>query len=104
MIFCERRNMETRGSTSEVIPQISAELAQKGNSTGAQRQRDELSREQLSYLRLLYVLIGSIFIAELLAMGLISVLPALPYYIVSIIDAGIMVVLIFPVLYFLSFQ
>src|SRR5512146_733707 len=66
---------------------------------------DEPSGERFSYLRLLFVLIVSIFLAEIVAMWVIRELPfELSYQSLTLIDAGIMVILIFPVLYFLSFQ
>ncbi|MGZ9234462.1 MAG: PAS domain S-box protein [Anaerolineales bacterium] len=95
--------METRGSNNEAISQTKDE-SPGDKSASTSLESDGLSHEHLSYLRLLYVLVGSIFVAELVAMGIIYVLPGFSYYIVSIIDAGIMTVLIFPVLYFLSFQ
>src|SRR5690349_4119256 len=65
---------------------------------------DQLSRENLSSLRLFLILIASIFLAEVGAMALIYVLPPLPYQYATLIDAGAMTVLIFPALYFLSFR
>jgi PAS domain-containing protein len=75
-------------------------------SSPLRAESDGLSREHLSYLRLLLILIGSIFLAEVVAMILIRKLPPLPYpnITVTLIDAVIMMVLIFPVLYFLSFR
>jgi PAS domain S-box-containing protein len=66
---------------------------------------DELSPKRSSHVRLLFILIGSIFFAEVVAMSLIYELPPhLDYRIVTSIDAGVMTILIFPVLYFLSFR
>jgi PAS domain S-box-containing protein len=66
---------------------------------------DELFPQRSSHLRLLFILIGSIFFAEVVAMSLIYELPPhLDYRIVTLIDAGVMTIMIFPVLYFLSFR
>ncbi|RPI94679.1 MAG: PAS domain S-box protein [Chloroflexi bacterium] len=65
---------------------------------------DELSLKRSFYVRLLFILIGSIFFAEVVAMSLIYELPPLPYQYITLIDAGTMTILIFPVLYFLSFR
>jgi len=66
---------------------------------------DELSPKRSSHVRLLFILIGSIFFAEVVAMSLIYELPPhLDYRIITSIDAGVMTILIFPVLYFLSFR
>lgn len=96
--------MEPRGSNNEAISQTKDDLAHRRKSTSAPIQQNELSHEQLSYRRLLFLLIASIFAAELVAMALIYVLPPLPYPAFSLIDAGVMTTLIFPVLYFLSFR
>ena len=96
--------MVTRGSKNKTPSQTKDQLAQPDLSTPACSKPGELSGEYLSYRRLLFLLIGSIFLAELVAMGCIYILPPLPYLHKSFIDAGIMTVLIFPVLYFLSFR
>lgn len=57
-----------------------------------------------SPLRLIIIIISSIFVAEVIAMLVVSRLAPLPYYIVTLTDAGIMLVLIFPILYLFSFQ
>jgi len=52
----------------------------------------------------LFLIIASIFLAEVVAMIVIYMLPPLPYQYLTLIDAGVMTILIFPVLYFLSFR
>ena len=63
---------------------------------------DELVPTQRSPSWLFFVTISATFIAEVIAMIVVAVLPPLPYYQLILIDAGIMILLIFPVLYFLS--
>jgi PAS domain S-box-containing protein len=96
--------METRGSHNEATSQTQDRLARGGHANSVRTQPDELSQERLSYLRLLYLLIISIFLAEVVAMIVAYALPPLPYVYVTLIDAGIMTILIFPMLYFLSFR
>ena len=57
-----------------------------------------------SPLRLFTIIISSIFFAEIFAMLVVYVLHPLPYYLKTLIDAGIMVVLIFPILHLFSFR
>jgi PAS domain S-box-containing protein len=64
----------------------------------------ELSAGYLSPLRLLATIIAGIFIAEVIAMLVVYALRPIPYLQLTLIDAGIMTVLIFPLLYFLSFR
>lgn len=66
--------------------------------------RVEISFGQLSPLRLLITIIVSIFIAEVIAMIVVQAFQPIPYYQVTLIDAGLMTILIFPVLYLLSFS
>jgi PAS domain S-box-containing protein len=54
------------------------------------------------HVRLFIAIIITIFLAEVVAMGVIFFMPPLPYYQTTLIDAGIMVSLIFPFLYLLS--
>jgi signal transduction histidine kinase len=54
--------------------------------------------------RILLITTTGIFIAELVAMVVVYLLPDLPYVLQMLIDAAIMTALIFPVLYFLSFR
>jgi PAS domain S-box-containing protein len=95
--------MEARGKNDETTSQSGADLSSRRKSSPAVRLQ-ELSRERLSYIHLLYFLILSIFLAEVAAMIVAYFLPPLPYVYVTLIDAGVMTVLIFPMLYFLSFQ
>lgn len=57
-----------------------------------------------SPLRLFTIIISSIFFAEIFAMLVVYVLNPLPYYLTTLTDACIMVVLIFPILYLFSFR
>ena len=57
-----------------------------------------------SPVRLFITIIAAIFLAEVVAMVLVQAMEPMPYYQVTLIDAGIMTILIFPVLYFLSFR
>src|SRR5689334_21964947 len=59
---------------------------------------------QFSPLRLFTIMIASIFLAEVIAMIVVSFFESLPYYQTTLIDAGIMVILIFPILYWFSFR
>jgi PAS domain-containing protein len=94
--------MELRDSQKKQISQIEVDLPVE--STVPRSGPDELSQEHFSSLRLLYFIIISIFLAEIVAMMVVYQLPPLPYGYVTLIDAGIMTILIFPMLYFLSFQ
>lgn len=58
----------------------------------------------LSPLRLFIIIISSIFMAEVFAMLVVYVITPLPYFLITLMDAGIMVVLIFPILYLFSFR
>ena len=92
------------GSQDESISQNKDDPTLGGRLNAPDRKPDELSREHLSYLRVLYFLVISIFLAEIVAMIVAYLLPPLPYVYVTLIDAGIMTILIFPMLYFLSFR
>ena len=66
-----------------------------------------LSSDQSGYVspvRLFIIIIASIFIAEVVAMILVYFLEPIPYYLTTLIDAGIMVVMICPILYLFSFR
>jgi len=54
--------------------------------------------------RFLIITIGGIFLAEVVAMILIYGFPNLPYYLQTLIDASIMVLLIFPLVYSFSLK
>jgi PAS domain S-box-containing protein len=58
----------------------------------------------LSPFRLFFITITCIFVAEIFAMALVSLVPTLAYSTTTLIDAGIMVILIFPILYIFSFR
>jgi PAS domain S-box-containing protein len=66
--------------------------------------RSEDSQTHRSPLRLLVITIVAIFVAEVVAMIVVYELPVLPYYQLTLVDAGIMTIMIFPVLYFFSFR
>ncbi|HEX9840389.1 MAG TPA: hypothetical protein VGA72_13650, partial [Anaerolineales bacterium] len=59
---------------------------------------------RFSPLRFLVIIIGGIFLAEVVAMILLLSFTYLPYYLQTLIDASIMIVLIFPLVYFLSLR
>jgi PAS domain S-box-containing protein len=65
---------------------------------------DDISETHRSPLRLLVITIVAIFFAEVVAMIAVYALGSIPYYQTTLVDAGIMVILIFPVLYFFSFR
>ncbi|HLO14744.1 MAG TPA: PAS domain S-box protein, partial [Anaerolineales bacterium] len=96
--------METRGSTDGQTSRIKNNLPLKDKLSSSPTKPGRLSREHFSHLRLLLVLVTSIFLAEVMAMILIFALPPLPYQYMTLIDAGTMVILVFPALYFLSFR
>lgn len=58
----------------------------------------------VSPLRLFINISAAIFIAEIIAMVVVYYIKPLPYYQTTLIDAGIMIILIFPFLYFLSIR
>jgi PAS domain S-box-containing protein len=66
--------------------------------------RSEDSQTHRSPLRLLVITIVAIFVAEVVAMIVVYKLPSLPYYQLTLVDAGIMTIMIFPVLYIFSFR
>ena len=53
---------------------------------------------------LLLALIGSIFIGEMLSHSLIEMLPPLSHLHLALLDAGLLLTLVFPVIYFLVFR
>ena len=67
-------------------------------------QHDATLEKHRSPLRLLIITIAAIFVAEIVAMIVVSDLQWLPYYQITLVDAGIMTILIFPVLYLFSFH
>ena len=58
----------------------------------------------VSPLRLFIIIVASIFTAEIVAMILVYFLEPIPYILTTLIDAGIMVALICPILYLFSFR
>lgn len=83
--------METKNSETSVMPAFGSDRGEPGLA-------------HISPLRLFILIISSIFIAEVIAMVVVYLLEPFPYYLTTLMDAGIMVVLIFPVLYFFSFH
>ena len=57
-----------------------------------------------SPIPLFLITISGIFIAEVVAMAVVYFVPSLSYAMTTLLDAGIMVVLIFPLLYVFSFR
>src|SRR5512138_3362058 len=97
--------METRGSKDQPTRQPKKnDLPMNGKSSLSHAVPEELSNKRFSHVQLLFILIASIVLAEVAAMVIVFELPPLPYQYMTLIDAGIMVALIFPVLYFLSFR
>ena len=78
-----------RGSQDTVVV---SNINWPAQSAGIQR--------DISPLRFLVITIGGIFLAEVVAMIFIYSFQNLPYYIQTIIDASIMIVMVSPVLYF----
>jgi PAS domain S-box-containing protein len=60
--------------------------------------------ERYSALRFLIISIAGIGLAEVVAMIVVYFLQGLPYPVLTLIDAGVMLVLIYPLIYFLSFK
>lgn len=96
--------MATRGSTNQQASQIKNGSPEDSKTVVGPVGVEDLFQEHFSYLRLFFFLVISVFLAEVVAMILISELPPLPYEYVTLIDAGTMTVLIFPLLYYLSFR
>ena len=64
---------------------------------------DGHSDTHISPLRLFIIASTAIFIAEVVAMIVVYFIEPLPYHLTTLVDAGIMTILIFPVLYYFSF-
>jgi PAS domain S-box-containing protein len=62
------------------------------------------NQNHFSALRFLVITIGGIFMAEIIAMIVLIFFKAWPYYLQTLLDASIMVVLIYPVIYFFSLR
>lgn len=76
---------------------------------GWKTQGDPLAGQRQSPFRLFWIMIVAIFLAEVFAMILIDIISKstsrpIPYFQITLIDAGIMTILIFPVLYSFSFH
>jgi PAS domain S-box-containing protein len=59
---------------------------------------------RFSPLRFLFLTIGGIFLAEVIAMAVLLYFRTLPYYLLTLMDATIMILLIFPVVYYVSLR
>ncbi len=66
--------------------------------------REAAPEGQLSPVRLWMVLAVSVFLAETLVMAALSLLPALPAPAEDVLDASLLVALLFPVFYFMLFR
>lgn len=88
---------EHRGS--QLSPETGAHL-----QAGGAIQRTEALEAYRSPLRFLIITVVAIFLAEVVAMIAVYVIKPVPYSVVTLIDAGIMTLLIFPVLYYFSFR
>ncbi len=77
-----------------------------GNATsgGLRALKAPATSQHFSPWRLLVITICSIFVAEVIAMIIVYRLHGLPYPLATLVDAGLMVVLIFPVLYLFSLR
>ncbi len=67
----------------------------------------QLSSDQTGYVspwRLFIIIIASIFVSEIVAMIVVYFLDPISYFLTTLIDAGIMVILICPILYLFSFR
>ena len=97
--------MQTKGQENgSGNPNMTDSIPDYQSTTPHNNEAPGLSARELSPLRLLAIIIGGVFLAEVVAMLVVYVLSPLPYIQLTLIDAGIMTVLIFPVLYFLSFR
>jgi len=67
-------------------------------------QSKKIWNDDLSPRRVFIITIASIFLAEILAMGVIYNIQSLPYWLDTLLDAGIMIAIIFPVVYNLLFR
>jgi PAS domain S-box-containing protein len=82
----------------------SAEDARNSVSNASQAVDPGGVQTRFSPVQFLIITIGGIFLAEIIAMIVIYGLPHLPYYLQSLIDACIMVILIFPLIYYFSLR
>jgi diguanylate cyclase (GGDEF)-like protein/PAS domain S-box-containing protein len=67
-------------------------------------QEVKATRRHLSPLRLLLVLVAAVFLIETLLMVAIASLPPMPPALATVLDAAVLVALLFPVFYFLIFR
>src|SRR5687768_11765629 len=84
---------------AQLTPGLSSNAAYLKGKT-----QDQLSQTHRSPLWLFLTVIAGIFLAEVVAMNVVQAMKPMPYYQVTLIDAGIMTILIFPVLYLLTFR
>ena len=102
--------MDKRDLENEALNEFDSEKFQsKGramhNATNSLQSAAQMAlRKRFSPLRYLIVLIVGIFLAEVVAMVIVLSPESMPYQYLTLLDAAIMVVLIFPVAYFLSLR
>ena len=96
--------MEQQGTQASNETEPGTDLLSSKPLTGPEGKHDELSQTQRSPSRLLIITIITIFMAEVVAMIAVYFIEPLPYSVTTFIDAGIMIILIFPVLYYFSFR
>ncbi len=97
--------METRSSKDQQTSPTQEDAAINAKLSLPHAAPEATSSERFSYLRLLFSIVGSVFLAEIVATILIrGLLSELPYLYLTLINAGITAALIFPVLYLLSFR
>jgi len=94
---------------NQATVQAGKPLSWKNSQLWWEPKRDELTRSYQSPFRLLVLIVVAIFVAEVVAMIVIAIISKysispIPYYQITLIDAGIMTTLIFPVLYSLFFH
>ena len=65
---------------------------------------ESLEQKYTSPLRFFGVTIGGIFVSEVIAMTIIYFAKPNPYWVETLLDASLMLVIVFPILYFFSFR
>ncbi len=61
-------------------------------------------QSQQSVRKLLLILLGSVFLSELMVMFVLDLLPPQPHFIGFLLDAMLLVLLLFPIFYFLVYR
>ncbi len=65
---------------------------------------DSMDSQKASTMRLFAILLAGIFLAEVIAMGIIYFIDMKQYWVETLLDATIMVTLVFPMIYYLYFR